>query len=490
MKLAACAEALSRLRDGRIWTLLASTDAVTTLTLFHELFMQSTADRNIPQSVMLERLGFYMDELRAQGFELNQTPNGYLTYWKSRGWLARTLQAGADEEEYSLTADATSAVRLMLNQLKTHSVATESRLASVMHQVLRLADETDANPTTRLAALVAEKERIEQEIEQLGQGNVKTLSDDRALERAREIVQQGNELADDFHNVKSAFEGLNQDLRASLLNTDGSRATALAALFEGVAYVRQSPPGKTFDAFWRLLTDLEQSSALEEALENVLSRRFAGVLTDNERRFLQNFRNRLMQEASGVQDVMRILGHSLNSFVRNDAPGASKRINDVLQTARLAALGLKETMTPRALVPFDFTQSVPQIRSVAQYQLRDPELVAPAAPIAKAEESSMSLALIQGLIGQSEIDLKALKRNIKEALTHATKVSLPELLAKFPVLQGFGTVVGYITLGTKHGVVGPSEPQVVTWVGRDAVARSASLPTIYFTQESIGTLNV
>lgn len=488
MKLAACAGALARLREGRVWLLLASTDAVTTLTLFHELFMQSPSDRCLSQSLLLERLGFFMDELRAQGFELNQTPQGYITYWRTKGWLSRTLQTGAEEEEYSLTADATTAVRLMLNQLKSRNVATESRLASVMHQVLRLDDDTDTNPTTRLAALTAEKERIEQELLQLKAGTIKTLPDDRALERAREILQQANELADDFHNVKNAFDGLNQDLRASLLNTDGSRAAALSALFEGVAYVRQSAPGKTFDAFWRLLTDVEQSSALEEAIENVLSRRFAKELTSEEGRFLRNLTSRLMHEADGVQSVMRALGQSLNRFVRNDTPGANKRINDVLQTARLAALELKDTLTARDLVPFHITQSVPQIRSIAQYQLRDPALMAPAAPIAQAGASAMSLELIQGLIGQSEIDLVQLKSNIRTVLGTQANVTLAELLTHFPAEQGFGTVIGYINLGTKHGVVG-SDNQTVTWRGRDSVSRSATIPAISFTQESLGTLN-
>lgn len=468
--------------------LLASTDAVTTLTLFHELFMQSPDDRSLGQSLLLERLGFFMDELRAQGFELNQTPLGYVTYWRTKGWVSRTLQTGAEEEEYSLTAEATTAVRLMLNQLKTRNVATESRLASVMHQVLRLDDDTDINPTTRLAALTAEKERIEQELLQLKSGTIKTLPDDRALERAREIVQQANELADDFHNVKNAFEGLNQDLRASLLNTDGSRASALSALFEGVAYVRQSAPGKTFDAFWRLLTDVEQSSALEEAIENVLSRRFAKALLPDEAHFLRNLTNRLIDEAAGVQSVMRVLGHSLNRFVRNDTPDANKRINDVLQVARLSALELKDTLSVRDLVPFHLTQSVPQIRSIAQHQLRDPSMIAPPAPIAQANASSMSLELIHGLIEQSEIDTSQLKANIQALLSEQPQVSLTELLTRFPAAQGFGSVIGYINLGTKHGTVG-ADSETVTWTGRDSVPRAATVPSIYFNQKSLESLN-
>jgi len=49
--------------------------------------------------------------------------------------------------------------------LKPRLAATESRLAVVMHQLTRLAEESDSNPKTRLAALMAERERIDREIQ-------------------------------------------------------------------------------------------------------------------------------------------------------------------------------------------------------------------------------------------------------------------------------------------------------------------------------------
>lgn len=468
--------------------LLASTDAVTTITLLHDLFLNSPSDRVLAQSVLLERLELGMDDLRAQGYELNQTPQGYVAYWRTKGWLSRSLAVGAVEEEYSLTAEACNAVRMVLSLLKPRSFATESRLASVMHQVIRLDEDTDANPATRLAALESEKTRIEEEISQLSRGELRTLTDERALERAREIIQQANELTDDFQNVRSSFERLNQDLRASLLEAEGSRNEALGTFFKGLDVIKQSDAGRTFDAFWRLLTDIEQSSALAESLEHLLDRRFAGSLTQDERRFLQGLPTRLMAEANSVQSVVYTLDVSLNRFVRNDTLSASKRINDVLQKARLAALELKDAVDSRAMVPFSLTQSVPQIRSVAQYQLRDPQLTAPAAPIAQAQASSMELSTIQSLISQSEINLKELKANVREALSRAEAVSILDLLEQFPVEQGFGTVVGYITLGTKHGTVS-TETQLVRWTGKDAVTRAAELPKIYFTQDNLASLH-
>lgn len=83
----------------------------------------------------------------------------------------------------------------------------------------RLADETDVNPKTRLAALQAERERIDREIEAIAKSDIKTLPADRALERAREIIGLADELTGDFRRVRDDFAQLNRQLREMLMET-------------------------------------------------------------------------------------------------------------------------------------------------------------------------------------------------------------------------------------------------------------------------------
>ena len=67
---------------------------------------------------------------------------------------------GATEEEYELSAEALGAIRFIVGILKPR-MATESRLSLVIQQLTKLAEETDTNPSSRLAALHAESARIE-----------------------------------------------------------------------------------------------------------------------------------------------------------------------------------------------------------------------------------------------------------------------------------------------------------------------------------------
>jgi len=282
VKVLRTSEAYQALRDGRVWKLLAADLGPVVLAMLNNLFMQE--DKVLPGSVLLERLTRDIDALRGQGHILPQAAQAYASEWLGQGWLTRRFPSGASEEVYELTADAATALRLVNSIQRPRTAATESRLANVMQQVIRLAEETDANPQTRLAALIAERERIDQEIAAVQGGGVTTLPEDRAVERAREVIALAQDLAADFRNVRDAFDRLNRELRQSLMENDGSRGDVLEHLFAGVDLIAESDPGRTFTAFWRLLTDGEQSFALMEALDAVTSRGFARRLDVRERR--------------------------------------------------------------------------------------------------------------------------------------------------------------------------------------------------------------
>jgi hypothetical protein len=295
--------ALRELRARPLWRLLAADKGAITIALLQHLLIDG--DKVLLASALYERLGRALEELRGVGEDLPQTAQGYVAEWLGQGWLTRRLPAGAHEEQYELSADASAAVRFVTNLLERRTLATESRLAMVQEQVLKLAEETDTNPATRIAALLAERERIDREIDAVRSGGAKALPEHRALERAREIITLTAELAADFRRVRDDFDQLNRGLRQSLVEHDGSRGEVLESLFAGVDVIGESDAGKTFAAFWRLLTDPEQSEALGEALGAVVSRPFARQLEAKERKFPLNLTHLLSEEGSGVHEVLQ-----------------------------------------------------------------------------------------------------------------------------------------------------------------------------------------
>ncbi|VVD91896.1 hypothetical protein PPN31114_01705 [Pandoraea pneumonica] len=480
MKALRGAAAFRTLREQPLWRLLAATKGPVVIALLQSLFMD--AEKELPSSVLHERLTRDLEALRAVGEELPQTPQAYVAEWLNQGWLTRRFPVGVSEEEYELSADALTALRFVTGLLKPRTTATESRLSVVIHQLSRLAEETNTNPQARLAALRAERDRIDLAIQEIERGGVKALAADRAVERAREVIALAQELAADFRSVRDEFERLNRGLRQSLMENEGSRGDVLEQLFAGVDLIGESDAGRTFHAFWRLLTDSEQAATLRESLDEVTGRPFARQLESQERKFLLGLTGALLNEGRGVHDVLQHFARSLKSFVQSREFLEHRRLHGLIKAATQAALGAKNEVRPNEQVGFELMQSSSRIRSVSQWALYDPAERVTDSSMQAAEPSELDLEIVSELVRQSEIDFRTLKAHVRSILARQSQVSIAQILAEYPAEQGLGSVVGYVALGSKHGeVTGGTE--IVLWKGDDEVQRRAKVPAIYFMRE-------
>lgn len=471
---------LRKLREQPLWRLFAADKAPIFIALLQELLFER--EKVLPASVLAERLGGLLEGLLAAGEDLPQSAQAYLAMWLTEGWVHRRLPAGAAEEQYELSSDAIQAIRFVSSLLTRRAVMTESRLATVIHQLIRLAEETDRNPETRLRALMAERERIDREIETVRVHGVQPLDDDRALERAREIITLADELTGDFRRVRDDFDQLNRSLRELLLENDGSRGDVLESLFAGVDLIGESDAGKTFAAFWRLLTDPEQAEALGEAVTAIGDRPFARKLQARERKFLLNLTALLADEGSGVHDVLQHFARSLKSFVQSREFLEQRRLHSLLKAATQAALAARSHVRPMQDVGYQLTLTSSRIRSISQTKLYDPAERVADASMTDAKPSEIDLSVVADLIRHSEIDFRVLKRNLRAMLEQQARASIAQVMERFPPEQGLGSVVGYVALGVKHGEP-TSEVELVDWQGEDRVWRRAKVPTIYFGRE-------
>lgn len=472
--------ALRQLRAQPLWRLLAADKSVVIGALLQHVLL--TTDKVLPASILYERLGRALDELRAAGEPLPQTAQAYVADWLGHGWLARRLAPGAHEEDFELSSEATAALRFITSLLKRRTLATESRLAMVQRLVHELAEKSDANPTTRVEALLAERDRLDRAIEAVRGGGVGALPDERALERARDVIGLTDELAADFRRVRDDFDQLNRGLRQSLVEHEGSRGEVLEALFAGVDVIGQSEAGRTFAAFWRLLTDPEQSAALREALEVIVSRPFAKRLEARERKFLLGLTQLLGEEGGSVHDVLQNFARSLKSFVQSREFLEQRRLNSLLKQATGAALSARDAVRPTQDIGHELTLTSSRIRSLSQWSLYDPGQRMADGGMRDADPTTIDLEWIGELVRQSEIDFRTLRRQLRELLAERARVSIGEALERFPAEQGLGSVVGYVALGVKHGEL-TGGIETVSWRGKDETQRKARVPTIYFARE-------
>lgn len=96
---------------------------------------------------------------------------------------------------------------------------------------------------SRLASLYAEKAAIEYRIQETEAGRMVSIDEDRAAERAREIIAQADQLLGDFDRVRDQFEVIHLDLRKRLLQYEGSRRELVEQLLDGIDIIRETDAG-------------------------------------------------------------------------------------------------------------------------------------------------------------------------------------------------------------------------------------------------------
>jgi Protein of unknown function (DUF3375) len=485
MKAERALPAYRRLREQPFWRLLASDKAPALLAL---LQAELDADqKGLPASIFQDRIQRDLEELRGLGEDLPQSAQAYIAHWLSQGYLERRFPSGAAEEEFELSASAVEAIRFISSIERPHSMATESRLALVISALVQLAEETDSDRDRRVQRLLVERARIDIEIESAKRGEIRVLSDSSALERTREIVSLAEGLVDDFRRVRDQFDRLNRDLREQLVESEGRRGDVLDSLFAGIDLISESDAGRTFSAFWRLLTDPGRSATLEEAVDTVLSREFLSQVDSRQRSFLRQLTRTLLEQGGMVHEVLQTLARSLRHFVQSREFLEQRRLNQLLRDAQRVALSLKDAVKATEMLEYTLELTTSRLRSHAQWQLFDPSVHALGGGMEFGDALSIDFETIGELIAQSEIDFRNLKGNIRSVLTIQSQASIGQVLDRHPATQGLGSLVGLVALGSRHGVRGRGE-ESVGWIGRDDQPRRARIPVIYFVRERMGEL--
>jgi hypothetical protein len=469
-----------QLRRQPLWRLLAAGTGPTVLALLQTHLYDS--ERSLPASILHERIERDLEQLRNQGEDWPQTAQAYVASWLADGYLERRFPPGSQEEEYELTTASVEAIRFVSSLVKPHSAATESRLSLVIGALAKLADDTDTDRTRRVARLREEQARIEREIAAVESGAFQPLPESAALERTREIIALADNLTGDFRRVRDQFEQLNRDLRERIMDNDGNRGDVLDTLFAGIDVISESDAGRTFNAFWRLLTDPVQSALLDDALDQLMARPYVASLDTAERRFLLRMTRTLLEQGGMVHEVLQSFARSLKHFVQSREFMEQRRLNQLLRRAQRAALALKDEVKATEALQYTLPLTSSRLKSLSQWVLHDPALQALPGRMTEGEAAPIDLAAVGELVAQSEIDFRSLEDNVRAVLASRSQASIADVLAAFPARQGLGSVLGLLALGARHGIAAQDQEKV-TWIGGDDVARTASIPLIYFLRE-------
>ena len=482
--------ALAKLREqDAAWRLLRADNAPVVAGLLGSLL--GGDERRLAASDLIERLDIELDELRAHGLVLPRSAQGYAAEWREAGFLVRRPAEEARGETYELSAGALVAIRTLDGFSEPRQTATESRLASIAAQVEQLAVETDPDATRRLEQLSAQRDRLDAQIERIGTGELDLLDEDRAIERARDILAQVAEVPSDFARVRAEFEQLNRMLRERIVESGESQRHVLDDVFRGVDLINESDEGRSFQAFSALVLDPARGAAFDDDIERVLDRGFASRLSATDRRNLRRFLATLKAHSSEIHGVVTGFARGLRRYVQSQDFQRDRVLRGLIRDALAAAVPASAEVPPYRETRATLALSTVHVSSVAAIRLHNPADFDASEPIETNESDTVDYEALKLLARETEIDFDELARNVNDVLLELPSCTISQVLDRFPATQGVASVVGLIALGAAQGVRSESsEPgrphesgasETITWAGTDGDRRRARIPLYRFT---------
>ena len=474
---------LRRLSNEAAWLLLRADNAHLILAILRGNFLE-TGEARVPAPILFERIDDDLAALNAAEFDLRQTAQQYCATWLAQGFLERRPGDVGGDETYELSSEALAALGIISDLETPPKSATESRLTTVMSQLDQLVVDTDEDVASRVDALTRDRDRLDVRIAAIRDGRSGTIDDRVALERVRDILSLADQLPADFARVRREIERLNVRFRKDIIENDGGRGDVLEALFRGVDVLSEQEAGRSFQAFYALLTDLERSAGLDAAIESVLSRPFVSELTPTQRDFLRDLVPSLGQRGGEVHEVYVSLSRSLRNFVQRREYEEERTVTRLLTLAQRRFGSVSESVPLHRATGFELALSQAALSSIGQWTFFSDDGERPPGLIENVAHE-IDLEAIRAIIRESEIDLRELRQNVEVVLETRPVASVADVIGRFPATQGFGSVVGLVYLALQGRDAGAAieidgETETVQW--NSDPERFARVPRLLFTR--------
>lgn len=406
-----------------------------------------------PQSAIQEHLSRYLDQIHETQPEiLKDRAEAYLNRW-SKGdtrWLRRYFDQEHAESVYQLTPHSEDVLQFLADVLDRSLgfVGTESRLTRMIETLTEIVVRGSDDPERRLRHLIAERDRIEEEIRSIESGEaVSTYSPTAIRERFSDVVNDLVSLQGDFREVEDRFKAITRDVQKQQAEAARSRGGILGDALDAEDRLKQGDQGASFDAFVRLILSQNQQDELERIIAQLDDLIELAEQVDGKQR-VKGMIDSLSAEASRVLGTTRRLSSTLRRLLDSRASTTRLRLAQVLSEIQAAATKLSDS-PPEVGMEVNTELNLLNIWQrtfwESSVEFDDVELSN------DQPDEDDRLVAFRHLAEMQRLDWETMRGNIAALVQTGDSVSLPELLEVHPLESGSIEVLGYLQLAHDDG---------------------------------------
>ena len=414
-------------------------------------------------------------------------PQDYLEEWcdEDHRYMTKTYDEDREEYVFRLTRHSEKALSWLQDLLSMQQrgyATTESRFNRILIEMESLSQGVNADPESRIKDLSRKRDEIEEEIQRIREtGEAPIFGEDVIRDQVYDLSDLVEHFLSDFRAIEEFFKDHAREISKLYAQGDASKGDIVEHVLDADEELRSCDQGKSYFGFRSMMTNptlARQFRNLAEQTSDIARRR--GL--DPNKTFL-SLSERLFGEAGSAHGAYGRISRKLRQVVGDHAGGGGRQVRETLSQIRKSAYLLRDDPP----VDWEFEIDIrPQFFGLMESDYWEPKSVEAFAPITQAESSDNDwINEILNSVGEP-LDLNKFRERVDLALEEAEKVSLTEMVDKYPLERGVVDVVCYRVVAgedSRHDIL--DDEIIKIDLNRPSQPRFVEVEQLIFQKDSI-----
>ena len=424
------------LKERSPWRLLRADNSPLILAFLGELF-DTVSEVPVDQA----RTELELHLAKAGTTELDPATQAriYLNQWVDDGWLREQSQ------RFLLTTVTQIALQFVGGFESQDLSVSASHLETVNQEMARLLVDLSPDIAERQAMIDEQIAALERTRQQLLAGRMTELSAPQRRERVRHLYTLTSRLSQDFRRLEEEMRLHEIAIRRRILDDEENSGVVLAGVLDAEDLMRQSPAGMAFDGFYRLLGDVDRSTAFRSQIKRLMTLGIAEHLSADESRHFVDLISQLLMQSERVILRRRAATQSLRTFLLSGALDEQRSVDRLLK--KIDRLAIAMVSQPDidwhgTLLPIDLDTGKAHLRSPTALKMTFPPGDSEQGP---AEDAPSGSALdADALTQMSGLRIAQVANQVRDVLRRSGPQSIGSLSALRPIRGGVEEVIALV----------------------------------------------
>ena len=476
-------EYLKQIKSSDQTIKLLSADNFAFMVSFFYLAFIKMRKQTLPHSEIIQLLDDYLFEINSIYDTLYpKSPKEYLDdFVNDKNGYLRKYHGESDEPLYELTPPTAKALEFIESLKKSEFVASRSKFNIIFELLEELEFETNMDSKKRVKKLEEKKREIEQQIADIKMKKDLRFDSARIKEHYMLLDEIVRKLKYDFSQMEYNFRDLNNLAMEQITIRESIKSGVLESVFEVEEEIRESDQGKSFFAFWQLLTDGDKNQKLTDMLENLY--KIDTIQAFDGEKKLQYLKYDLLKSGEKIYTVSARLIEQLRRFIDDRVWIENRRVLELCKKIEKSAIEIK-SFEPKQRAFFEIKGDRVKVDSIGSKKLYTPKKL----EVFKNEQVDEVIEVdMDSFYNLFFVDEEELKKNIATLLLHKKQVTLLEVIEAYPIEKGVSELVGYISIAknSDDAMVDESEKIKIDVLDFDGNSKKVALPKIIFLKEKM-----